>query len=144
MESLITLLKIILFIYLGIFTYLTYQIIFFFQKRFVIIKTFSYFIFLAVFIIEISNKYSVDFFIGYIFFYCLGIYISRAVLKAKILKNAKVVKYFVIKPASSILMNFIKKIIFFDQLLKLKKTIKLYRYYKKYPYKKPKTVYELF
>lgn len=144
MTSLITLLKILLFVYLGSFTYIIYQIIFYFQKRFILIKTLSFFFLIAVLIIHTSNKYEVVFFVGYLFFYMIGIIIARHFLKAKIHKNTKVVKYFVYIPFKKYFIIFIKKAIFFSLLLKLKEKIRLYRYYKKYPYKRPKSIYELF
>lgn len=144
MESLITLLKILLFLYLGSFTYITYHILFYFYKNFIIIKTFSFFFVLALLIIKISNKYDIVFFVGYIFFYCLGIYITRRFLKAKIFENAKLVKHLLIIPFKKQLIIFVKKIIFYDSIIKLIKHIKLYFFYRKYPHKKPKTIYELF
>lgn len=144
MESLITLLKILLFVYLGCFTYISYQIIFNFHKKFLVIKTLSFFFVISLLIIKISNKYDIIFFLGYIFFYCLGVYISKLVFKKKISENAKLVKYFLLKPSKKHLLAFVKKMIFFEQIKRCKKEIKLYFYYLKYPYKKPKTIYELF
>ena len=144
MESLITFLKIFLYIYLGSFTYITYQIIFYFHKRFLLIKTFSFFFILALLLIKISSKYNIIFFIGYIFFYFIGIYISKLVFKDKIHKNTKLVKHFVIIPFKKQIINFLKIIVFYDQFLNIRKHIKLYFYYRKYPHKKPKSIYELF
>lgn len=144
MTSLITLLKIILFIYLGSFTYICYHILFHFQKKFIVIKTLSFFLFIAVIIIKLSNKYDVVFFIGYLFFYLLGIYISKKLLKQKIRKNNKVVEYFLYNPFKKYLIIFIKQAFFYSSILKIKDRLKLYKYYKKYPHKKPKTIYELF
>ena len=144
MESLITLLKIVLYIYLGLFTYISYQILFYYHKKFILIKTFSFFFFIALLIIKISNKYNITFFVGYLFFYMLGIYLSRLFLKPKIHKNTKLVKYFLIIPLKNKFFLFVRKSIFFDSIIKLKEYIKLYFYYKKFPYKKPKTIYELF
>ncbi len=144
MESLITLLKILLFVYLGFFTYISYQFIFYFHKRFLVIKTFSFFFVLSVLIIKISNKYDIVFFVGYLFFYMVGIYISKISLKDKIHKNAKLVKHFLIIPFKKQLIKLIKIIVFYDSINKLKNYIKIQIYYRKYPYKRPKTIYELF
>ena len=144
MESLNTLFKIFLYIYLGLFTYLTYHLFFYFQKRMIIIKTFSFFFGISVLIIKISNKYDITFFIGYLFFYCLGIYIAKMIFKRNFNKNTKLVKHFLILPFKKQLIVFIKKITFYDLLIELKNKVKLYFYYRKYPYKKPKTIYELF
>ena len=144
MTSLITLLKILLFIYLGSFTYITYQIIFYFQKKLIIIKTLSFFFLIALLIIHTSNKYDVVFFIGYLFFYIIGIIIARHFLKTKIHKNTKLVKHLLYIPFKKCLIIFIKKAIFYSYILKLKNKIKMYKYYKKYPHKKPKSIYELF
>lgn len=144
MTSLITLLKILLFIYLGSFTYITYQIIFYFQKKLIIIKTLSFFFLIALLIIHTSNKYDVVFFIGYLFFYTIGIIIARHFLKTKIRKNTKLVKHLLYIPFKKCLIIFIKKAIFYSYILKLKNKVKMYKYYKKYPHKKPKSIYELF
>ena len=144
MTSLITLLKILLFIYLGSFTYITYQILFYFQKKFLIIKTLLFFFLIAILIIHLSNKYDVIFFGGYLFFYILGIIITRHILKPKIFKNAKVVEYFLYIPLKKRLINLIKYAFFYSSFINLKNKIKLYKYYKKYPHKKPKSIYELF
>ena len=144
MESLITLLRIFLFTYLGFFTYISYQIIFYFHKRFLVIKTFSFFFVLSLLLIKISNKYDVIFFVGYLFFYMIGIYISRILLKTKIHKNAKLVKHFLIIPFKKQLIKFIKIIVFYNSLNTLKNYIKSQIYYRKHPYKRPKTIYELF
>lgn len=144
MESFYTLFKIFIYIYLGSFTYITYQIIFNFNKKFLLIKTLSFFFVLALLIIKISNKYDVVFFVGYLFFYFLGIYLSRLFLKTKILKNTKLVKHLLVIPLKKQLLFFSKKIIFYEQIISVKKRVKLYFYYKKYPYKKPKSIYELF
>ena len=144
MTSLITLLKILLFIYLGSFTYITYQILFYFQKKFLIIKTLIFFFLIATLIIHLSNKYDVIFFGGYLFFYILGIIITRYILKPKIFKNAKVVEYFLYIPLKKHLINLIKYAFFYSYFINLKNKIKLYKYYKKYPHKKPKSIYELF
>ena len=144
MESLITLLRIFLFTYLGFFTYISYQIIFYFHKRFLVIKTFSFFFVLSLLIIKISNKYDVIFFVGYLFFYMIGIYTSRIFLKTKIHQNAKLVKHFLIIPFKKQLIKFIKIIVYYNSLNKLKNYIKSQIYYRKHPYKRPKTIYELF
>ena len=144
MESFTTLLKILLFLYLGSFTYITYIIFFYFQKKFLIIKTFFYFSLLSILIIKISNKYNITYFIGYSFFYLIGLVLTRSLLKSKILKNTKLVSYFLYIPSLKLVKYIFKKIIFYNFFVNLKKRYKLYKYYKKYPYKKPKTIYELF
>ena len=105
MESLFNLFKIQICIYLGFFTYITYQIIFYFQKKLIIIKTLSFFFLIALLIIHTSNKYDVVFFIGYLFFYTIGIIIARHFLKTKIHKNTKLVKHLLYIPFLS--MNYI-------------------------------------
>lgn len=144
MESLITLLKIFLYMYLGLFTYIIYQIFFSFQKRFLILKTFYFFILLSILIIKISNKYSATFFLGYMFFYLLGIYISKTYFYNILFKNIKVVKHFIINPLKKYFFIFLKYILLYDLFLIIKTKIKLQLYYHKYPHKKPKSIYELF
>ena len=144
MESLSTLLKIFLYIYLGSFSYITFKIIFSFQKRLLVIKTFIFFLFLAILIIKITNKYHIKYSLGYIFFFILGILITRYIFKDEISKNIKVVASFIYSPLSKLLRFIVKKIVFYDLFLFLKKKYKIYKYYKKFPYKKQKTIYELF
>lgn len=144
MTSIIILLKIILFIYLGSFTYITYQIFFYFQKRFLMIKTLFFFFVLAYLIIHISNKYNITFFIGFLFFYILGFYMAKHIFKEKIYKNVIIVDSFIYTPLKKLLIFTIKKAIFFSNIKILKKKIKLHIYYKKHPHKKPKSIYELF
>ena len=144
MESLSTLLKIFLYIYLGSFSYITFKIIFSFQKRLLVIKTFIFFLFLAILIIKITNKYHIIYSLGYILFLILGILITRYIFKDEISKNIKVVANFIYFPLIRLIKHILKKVIFYDFFIALKKKYRLYKYYKKYPYKKPKTIYELF
>ena len=144
MESLSTLLKIFLYIYLGSFSYITFKIIFSFQKRLLVIKTFIFFLVLAILIIKITNKYNIIYSLRYFFFFILGILITRCIFEEEISKNIKVVASFIYLPLLKLLRFTVKKVVFYDLVLFLKKKHKIYKYYKKYPYKKQKTIYELF
>ena len=87
MISLYNLLRIILVLYLGVFSYILYQFLFFHQKRFLFTKTILYFFVLAALIIKASNKYDISIFHIYILFYFLGLYLAKKGLSKYIKKH---------------------------------------------------------
>lgn len=143
MESLFNLVKLLLFFYLGIFTFITYQIIFYHQKRFQLLKTLVIFFIYAIIIIFIMNKYHLKPLKIFMFFYIFGIISANKFFKIKLLKlNQNITNNF--KPIKKILRK-ILIIIWFPKLYYyLKNKIKLHKYYHKHPHKKPKSLYELY
>lgn len=143
MESLQALLKTLLILYLGFFSYILYQIVFYHQKRFLFLKTILYFSFLSGLIIHISNQYKIPIFHVYILFYFLGLVLGKLIFSKLILKHNKEV---------SVLLKLLKKWIY--KLIKIisvppfiywiKEKRRLHKYYKRHPNKKPKSIYELF
>ena len=143
MTSFLNLLKLLILIYLGLITYIAYQIIFFRQKKLLFIKTIIFFFNCAILLIYISNKYHIYLFHVYLIFYFLGIIIGKKILSKRILLINKEVD-----PLISKLKIMIKKLLKIISIPPFfyyaKNKINLYFYYKKYPYLKPKSLYELF
>lgn len=143
MESFYNLLKIIFFVYLGSFTYITYQILFYYQKKFLFIKTLLFFFLISILLIKASNTYDIPIFHMYIFCYLLGIILAKKYLNTYLYKLNK-------ELSSSLsifkkpLTNFLKIILLPSFYPFLKNKYKNYIYYKKHPHLKPKTIYELF
>lgn len=143
MESFYTLLKVVLYIYLGTFSYILYQLLFYHQKRFLFIKTIFYFGFLAYVLIQISNRYHIFILHVYLLFYFLGFYLSRRYFKDMIEKNNKEFRLF-IRPLKSKLFLLLKWASIPPFYYFIKQKLELNRHYKKHPNLKPKTIYELF
>ena len=141
MDSLINLFKALLYFYLGFFTYITYQILFYHQKKFIFIKTIIFFFSLAIIIINISNKYNIDTFHMYIFIFILGIIIARKLLKKIILKTNTIFTINM-KPIKKLLIKILKIIAIPSFYPIIKQLINKYKYYKIHPHHKPKTIYE--
>lgn len=143
MESLQNLFKICIIIYLGFFSYILYQILFYHQKRFLFTKTIVYFSFLAGIIIYVSNHYDIPIFHIYILFYLLGLYLAKKILSKKLRKYNKTLDTVLI-PLKK-LLHIICKILFIPPMLSwINQKRKLRKYYKTHPNKKPKSIYELF
>lgn len=143
MESLQNLLKICIIIYLGFFSYILYQILFYHQKRFLFTKTIVYFSFLAGIIIYVSNRYDIPVFHIYVLFYLLGLYLAKKILSNKLRKYNKALDTVLI-PLKKVL-RIICKIIFIPPMITwINQKRKLRKYYKAHPNKKPKSIYELF
>ena len=143
MESLYTLYKIIICIYFGIFTSINYQILFSFQKRLLFIKTILFFLIIAIFFINITNKYQINIFHTYIIFYILGILLSHKFLSKYISKLIKELKNNIVllKP---IIIKITKLLLLPSFYQHLKNIIKQYQFYRKNPHLKPKSIYELY
>lgn len=143
MESFYNLLRIILMLYLGCFTYTLYQILFYYQKRFLFLKTISFFYVLAVIIIRAMNKYSLENLTIYLVFYFIGLLLTRKYLAKEILKRNRFFKQLLL-PLKTFTIRLLK-IITIPPLFKLlKKKLKLAIYYKKNPHLRPLSIYELF
>lgn len=143
MESLQALFKILLVLYLGFFSYILYQIVFYHQKRFLFIKTIFYFGFLSGIIIHISNQYDIPIFHIYILFYLLGLYLSKLAFSKLVLKHNKEFDT-LLKPFKKWIYKIFKIISIPPFVYWIKEKRRLRKYYKRHPNKKPKTIYELF
>ncbi len=143
MESLYNLFKVLVCLYLGAFTYLVYQILFFHQKRLLLTKTLLFFGTIAVVLIRVSHRYHIILLSVYLLFFLWGIYLARKFFHRKIIDtNRKITDLF--QPVKKKLFLWIKKasIPFFYPYIQRK--IQLHRYYKRHPYERPKSIYELF
>lgn len=143
MESLNNLLKVLLFIYLGIFSYLLYQMLFYHQKRFLFIKTILYFFGLAIIIINVMNKHHIILFTALAFCYLSGIYLGKKFFKEIIIKKNYDFSL-LIKPLNKLLLKILKIITIPPLANYMKEKRKLHKYYKLHPNLKPKSPYELF
>lgn len=143
MESFYTLLKIGLILYLGCFTYLLYQLLFFHQKRFLFIKTILFFFGIAVCMIEAMNRYHIVLFYAYVIFYLIGIYLSKKFLKKSIMKYNHQFNT-LLTPLKNYTILCLK-IITIPPLIKfIKEKWRLHQEYKLHPNHRPKSIYELF
>ena len=143
MVSFYNLLRVILMLYLGCFTYALYQLLFYHQKRFLFIKTIIFFFIIAILIIKASNKYDVILFHVYIIFYLIGILLAKKYL-AKIVKRNNQEFNIILTPLKK-LMRIVLKIICIPPIIKkIKEKRMQYKYYKLHPHLKPKSIYELF
>lgn len=143
MESLHDLLKALIVLYLGFFSYILYQILFYRQKRFLFPKTILFFLLLAIIIIQVSNRYSIPIFHVYILIYLLGLYVARKILAKPLIKYNIEFKKF-ISPIKKWSIKILKIISIPPFIYWIKKKRELHKYYKKHPNKKPKTIYDLF
>ena len=143
MISFYNLLKVVLLLYLGIFTYILYQLLFYHQKRFLFIKTILFFSCLAVLIIKASNRYHIALFHVYLIFYFVGIYLGKNFFHNS-LKNYNFRFTNLIKPLKAKSIHFLKWLLIPPLVHKIKEKRKLKKYYKLHPNLKPKSIYELF
>lgn len=143
MTSFYTLLKIILILYLGCFTYLLYQLLFYHQKRFLFIKTILFFYIMAICIIQAMNKYHILLFYTYFIFYLLGIYLAWKYLKPLIMKR-NIEFNQILKPLKKQSLILLKIITIPPFTKNIKAKIKLHKEYQIYPNHRPKSIYELF
>lgn len=143
MESLQALLKVLIVIYLGFFSYILYQILFYHQKRFLFIKTIFFFALLAAILIHVSNRYDIPIFHVYILFYLLGLFLARLAFSKPIRKHNKELNT-ILKPLKKGLYKLLKIISIPPFIYWIKEKLRLRKYYKRHPNEKPKTIYELF
>lgn len=143
MESLQALLKTAIVLYLGFFSYILYQIVFYHQKRFLFIKTVFYFGFLSGIIIHVSNHYEIPIFHIYILFYLLGLFLAKLTFSKLILKHNKEFNT-ILKPLKKGLYKLLKIISIPPFIYWIKEKRRLRKYYKRHPNKKPKSIYDLF
>ena len=76
MQSLQQLLYLALYFYLGSFTHITYDTIFFYQKKLLLIKHIIFFSFIAFLWISIANKFSIQMIYIYYIIFIVGYTIS--------------------------------------------------------------------
>ena len=81
-------------IYLGSFFYITYQMIFYHQKKFLLIKTLIYFTFITFLIIKIKSTYNFNFILYIGVFFILGVFMGRKIFKDSLIKYNKPIKNF--------------------------------------------------
>lgn len=143
MQSLTYLLYIIISIYMGSFLYITYQILFFQQKRFIFIKMIIYFSFIANLIIKLKYKLKTELILPYAMFFLLGIYLGRKSFRNYLLMINKDIK--------NIIDNTLYKLVYLLKILLIPPIsyflyckIKMFFYFQKNPHFKPKSIYELF
>lgn len=143
MESLQNLFKICIVLYLGFFSYILYQILFYHQKRLLFIKTIFFFFLLAGIIVHVSNRYDIPIFNVYILFYLLGLYLARLSLSKLLQKQNKKFNT-VLLPLKKWAKRILKIISIPPFIYWIKEKRRLHKYYKRHPNEKPKTIYELF
>ena len=142
MKSLYELFIIILYIYFGSFSYITFMIIFYFQKKMKIIKALLLFSFFAYLIIKANNKFNIPFSLFYIIFYLLGISLSL-LFEDKIKNTLDIfdIHYQKIKEKAIYILFLI---LYPPIFTKIKCFIYNKYYYFKHPYFKPKGILYLF
>lgn len=143
MTSFINLLKVFLLIYLGIITYILYQIIFYRQKKFLFLKTIVFFFVISIMLIYVSNKYDIILFHSYLIFFFLGVYLGKNIFFKNLKKHNKELNKIII-PVKLHLKKIIKIITIPPLFTLIKNRIKTYKYYKNNPHLKPKSIYDLF
>lgn len=143
MAALNDLYKTIIVIYLGLFSYILYQIIFYHQKKFLFTKTIFYFSLLAFIIIKIINNYSINIVSIYFIFYILGLVLANKLFYKKINNYNKSLNFFLL-PFKKIIRIIIKLLIIPSFVYIIKDRYELHKFYKRYPYKKPISIYYLF
>ena len=143
MESFYNLFKIIIYFYLGSFTYITYQILFYHQKKYLFIKTILFFILISILLIKASNTFDIQIFEMYIFCYLIGIILAKKYLhKHLLILNKEFSNY--LSTFKKPLTKFLKILLLPSFYPILKNKFQNYLFYKKHPHLKPKTIYELF
>lgn len=143
MESLQNLLKICIVMYLGFFSYILYQLLFYHQKRFLFLKTILFFFLLACILIHTSNRYDIPIFHIYILFYFLGLYLAKVSL-SRLLRKYNDEFSTLLTPIKKWTLKIVKIITIPPFLYWLKEKRRLHKYYKEHPNQRPKSIYELF
>lgn len=143
MESLLQLLYLLLYMYLGVFTQILYDILMGYQKKFLTIKALLIFIFVGYLWIAITNMYEISFRFIYFFFYILGYILSHYIFHSYIYDLLILYKpyLFRMKDFSLYLLHLILAPPIF-QYIKCKLYTK--RYYHKHPWLKPIGIKRLF
>lgn len=143
MESFYNLLKVLLCIYLGICCYILYQMIFYRQKRFILLKIIFFFGGMAILLIRVSNRYHIILFHIYLCFFLLGIFTGKKLFQENLKTNNKAFTLNM-HPIKTKACSLLKKISIPPGYLWFKEKRKLLKYYKRHPHMKPKTIYDLF
>ncbi len=131
MKSLLELLYLLLFLYLGSVTYILFSLIFYHQKRFLIIKNIIFFLLIGILWIYLSNKYFINYNYFYFISFIIGTILSKYFFEESLIKFNKLISYFLIE------FNYYIKLLIIPPIIY---KIKCYRYnrliLKKYPYLK--------
>ncbi len=134
MKSLLELLYLLLFLYLGSVTYILFSLIFYHQKRFLIIKNIIFFLLIGILWIYISNKYFISYNYFYFISFIIGTILSKYFFEESLIKFNKLISYFLIE------FNYYIKLLIIPPIIY---KIKCYRYnrliLKKYPYLKKRS-----
>ncbi len=143
MESLYQLLYLCLYLYLGVFTHIAYNIIFFYQKRFVFIKTLVFFFFIAYLWILLTNNYNINFNPMYLFTYILGYVLSNFLFDEYIKKLNTIYLQF-LNQAKWKLIYYLKLIAVPPIYYHIRCQIYTKIYFHKHPWLKPLSIKRLF
>ena len=131
MKSILELLNLLLFLYLGSVTYILFSLIFYHQKRFIIFKNIIFFILIGILCVYISNKYFISYNYFYFLSFIIGIILSKYFFEESLLKFNKIISCFLVE------FNYIIKLLIIPPIIY---KIKCHRYnkliLKKYPYLK--------
>lgn len=143
MESLLQLLYLLLYMYLGVFTQILYDILMGYQKKFLTIKALLIFIFVGYLWIAITNMYEISFRFIYFFFYVIGYIISHYIFHSYICDLLTLYKPYLLRFKDFIL--YLMHLILVPPILQYIKC-KLYTmlYYHKHPWLKPIGIKRLF
>lgn len=143
MKSLLQLLFLLLYFYLGMFTMLAYIIIFYFQKKFKLIKTIIFFFIISTIWIKIRNKYDTGFNLIYPLFFIAGNVCANIIFKPEIKQKLTMFnkKYIIIKLYLKSIRNYVLIPPIFYKLW-----CKIYSFfhYKKHPLDRPPSIRRLF
>lgn len=143
MVSFYNLLRVFLLLYLGAFTYILYQLLFYHQKRFLFLKTILFFFGLAALLIHAANKYHIALFHVYLIFYLLGIWGGKKLFSKEIRKK-NIEFETILNPIKKYFFKILKLISIPPIFTILKRKRKERKYYRLHPHLKPKSIYELF
>lgn len=143
MQSLQQLLYLALYFYLGSFTHITYDTIFFYQKKLLLIKHIIFFSFIAFLWISIANKFSIQMIYIYYIIFIVGYTISYKIFHSYITETNTIYKAYIDK-FKIFLFYYIKLLLMPPLYNYIKCKIYMKSYYHKYPYLKPIGIKRLF
>jgi|GEM_PF-1777099 len=143
MESLHQLLHLLLYTYLGFFTHIAYNIIFYYQKRFITIKAIIFFLGIAYLWIDISNDFNIEFNYIFFIFYLLGFLLSHKLFE-EYLNSLNIVYKRYLKLIIKRTLYYLKLIAIPPIYYHIKCFIYTKAYYHKHPWLKPLSIKRLF
>lgn len=143
MESMLQLLYLLLYMYLGLFSQILYDLLMLYQKKFLITKSLILFIWIGYLWIKISNLYEIPFHIIYLLFYTLGYILSFYIFHSYLVERLTLYKPYLLRIRDYILFG-IHCILFPPILRYIKCRVYTTRYYHKHPWLKPIGIKRLF